>query len=91
MQTYGVFIVYIILINLTAFILMGADKKFAIGAMRRIPEKVFFTLAVLGGGPGVYMGMKRFRHKTKHPSFYVGIPVIIIIEAAVLFYFFLTD
>ncbi len=83
-------IVYLVLINLIAFILMGTDKKLARRNMRRVPEKVFFSLALLGGGLGVYFGMKNFRHKTKHPTFYIAVPVIIFIEAAVFSYFFLT-
>ncbi len=84
------FIVYLVLVNLIAFILMGADKELAKENLRRIPEKVFFTLALFGGGLGVYFGMKRFRHKTKHPTFYIGIPAVVLIEAAVFSYFFLT-
>ncbi len=83
-------IVYLILVNLISFILMGTDKKLAAGNMRRVPEKIFFSLALFGGGLGVCLGMKRFRHKTKHPKFYIGIPLIVFVEAAVFSYFFLT-
>lgn len=84
------FIVYLILVNLISFILMGIDKKLAARNMHRIPEKVFFSLGLAGGGLGVFFGMKRFRHKTKHPKFYIGIPLIVFVEAAVFSYFFLT-
>lgn len=82
--------VYLLLVNLIGFVLMGADKRLAMENLRRIPEKLFFTLALLGGGLGVYFGMKRFRHKTKHASFYIGVPAIVLIEAALFSYFFLT-
>lgn len=81
-------LIYLSAVNLIAFILMGSDKKFAVENMRRIPEKVFFTLAIAGGGPGVYLGMKRFRHKTKHPAFYIGVPLIVLTEAGLIGYFF---
>ena len=38
------------------------------------------TIALLGGSVGGLLGMKVFRHKTKHPKFYIGIPAILIIQ-----------
>lgn len=48
---------------------MRADKRRAQRGKRRIPEATLFLVAVLGGSPGVMLGMKAFRHKTLHTSF----------------------
>ena len=79
------FIGYIILISLISFIVMGIDKSKARRRARRIPEAALFTLAVFGGSPGILLGMYIFRHKTKHNSFRIGIPVIILVQAYLIF------
>lgn len=75
-------IVYLALINIWAFALMGSDKRRAKqkGA-RRIRERTLFLSALLGGGLGAFLGMWVFRHKTKHWYFVVGIPLIALGEA----------
>ncbi len=66
---------------------MGVDKRFAGQKKDRLPEKLFFALALLGGSAGVWVGMKAFRHKTLHKSFYFGIPVIIAVQVILLLYY----
>ena len=73
-------IAYLVMVNLCGFVLCGMDKKKARRGQWRIPEKRFFIIAAVGGGVGVLMGMYKFRHKTKHKSFTIGIPAIIAIE-----------
>ena len=77
---------YILIINAVSFLLMGADKALAKAGARRIREAVFFVLAAAGASPGVYLGMKLFRHKTLHSSFSRGIPLMMLIQAALLLY-----
>lgn len=74
---------YLALVNLWAFALMGIDKRRAKkrGA-RRIRERTLFLSALLGGGLGACLGMLAFRHKTKHWYFVVGMPLILLAEAA---------
>lgn len=74
---------YLLLINLIGFFIFFLDKQKAIRNQWRIPESRLFLLACLGGGIGCYLGMKTFRHKTRHLSFVIGIPLITIIEYAV--------
>ena len=53
---------------------------------RRIPEAHLFLLAFIGGSLGSIMGMHIFRHKTRHLSFRLGMPLILIIQlVAVVF------
>lgn len=72
--------VYLLAINVAAFLLMGTDKKRAILQKRRIPEKTLFLVALLGGSLGAFMGMQSFRHKTKHLKFTLGIPAILLVH-----------
>ena len=78
--------IYLILVNIAGFLVMGIDKRKAIDHKWRIPEKTFFILSAVGGSAGTLAGMYVFRHKTKHWYFVVFIPVILVIQviAAIL-------
>jgi uncharacterized membrane protein YsdA (DUF1294 family) len=78
--------IYIIVINIAAFIIMGIDKNKAQRNKRRISEKSIFTTAFIGGALGVYLGMRFFHHKTKHLEFTVGIPAAVIINMVIFGY-----
>lgn len=78
---------YILIMSILTFIVCGADKFAAQRQKRRVPEKVLFLLSILGGSVGMYLGMFTFRHKTKHWYFVIGIPAIILVQAALLIYF----
>ena len=54
----------------------------------RIPEKVLLLLSALGGSVAMYVCMLIIRHKTKHVKFMVGIPAILLVQAAVIFFLF---
>ena len=73
-------ILYLLLINLAGFLSMGIDKRKAQKQKWRIPEKVLFLFAILGGSTGSLLGMYTFRHKTKHRQFVIGIPVILVLQ-----------
>ncbi len=74
------FIYYWMIINIVAFFLMGIDKKKARTGAWRIPEKTLFLSAILGGSIGSICGMQLFRHKTKHKSFVIGMPAILVVQ-----------
>lgn len=69
---------YLILINAAAFLLMLVDKQKARKNLWRIPERTLFLSAFLGGSVGALLGMYTFRHKTRHLSFTLGMPAILI-------------
>ena len=73
-------VVYLVIINLTAFVLMGVDKRRAIKRLWRIPEKTLFMAAILGGSIGAILGMRMLHHKTKHLSFVFGLPAILFLQ-----------
>ena len=74
--------VYLILINALGLVLMRIDKKKAMRHQWRIPEATLMTVAALGGSVGSLAGMYLFRHKTKHPKFYLGIPALLVLQLA---------
>lgn len=78
---YG--IIYILLINIVAFTLYGLDKKKAKKGLWRISEAKLLLIAIIGGSVGAIVGMRMFHHKTKHPKFYIGLPVILLFQLAV--------
>lgn len=82
----GKIIIYLVAINVIAFLAMGIDKWKAKRNAWRIPEQTLLSLVVLGGGIGGIAGMYTFRHKTKKPRFFIGFPLILIIEIAVAIY-----
>ena len=71
-------ILYLIIINAVGLILMLMDKRAARKSAWRIPERRLMNIALSGGCFGIYAGMLLFRHKTKHPKFSIGVPVIMV-------------
>lgn len=68
--------IYLIIINLIGFYIMGVDKKRALRGAWRISEASLFLTALLGGALGCSLGMRYFRHKTRHWYFKFGMPAI---------------
>ena len=75
---------YLLLVNLAAFLVMGADKRRAKRGTWRISEKALFLPALLGGALGGVLGMRTFRHKTKHWYFRLGFPLLLVLQAVLL-------
>ena len=73
-------IAYLLIINLAGCLSMGIDKQRARKHRWRIPEKTLFFIAALGGSVGSILGMQLFRHKTKHLSFCLGMPMILALQ-----------
>lgn len=77
---------YFMIINLVGFVMMCVDKQLAIHHKNRVPERVLFLIAIIGGSLGGILGMYAFRHKTKHLSFVIGMPVILLAQIIVLYF-----
>ena len=69
MQT--MILLYLLIVNAVAFLLMLVDKLKAKRGAWRIPEATLFSIAILGGSIGSILGMYHFHHKTKHWYFVV--------------------
>ncbi|MTI85615.1 MAG: DUF1294 domain-containing protein [Firmicutes bacterium] len=77
---------YIIVINLSGIIIMGYDKDCAQNYRWRVPEKTLLLLCLAGGSIGVFMGMRLFRHKTRHKLFTFGVPSILLAQMWLIAY-----
>ena len=88
---YQILLVYLLLVNAAGFLLMLVDKIKAKRNLWRIPEATLMGVAVIGGSIGAIAGMNLFRHKTKHAKFYIGLPVILVLQIVavicIVFYF----
>ena len=82
-----IFFAYILLISLCSIVVCVYDKKISKrnNVKLRIPEKSLFIWSAVGGSVAMFITMRLIRHKTKHVSFMVGIPVIILLQAAAIF------
>lgn len=80
-------IVWFIFINVVAYLVMSDDKRRAQQRRDRTPERTLFLLAFIGGATGVWLAMYRKRHKTKHASFTIGIPLLVFLNAVMYGYF----
>ena len=86
----SIFLAYIAIISLISVIVCIYDKK--ISKKNRVelrtPEKTLMLLSALGGSVAMFITMQIIRHKTKHVKFMLGIPLIIIVQAVIVFLLF---
>ena len=82
-----IFFAYIAVVSLCSIVVCVYDKKISKknNVKLRIPEKSLFIWSAVGGSVAMFITMKLIHHKTKHLSFMIGIPVIFIIQAAMIF------
>ena len=81
-----IFFAYIIVVSLCSIVVCIYDKKISKrnNVKLRIPEKSLFIWSIIGGSVAMYITMQLIRHKTKHVSFMVGIPVIFVLQVALV-------
>ena len=81
-----VFFAYIAVVSLCSIVVCIYDKKISKrnNVKLRIPEKSLFVWSAVGGSVAMYITMRLIRHKTKHVSFMVGIPVIFVLQVALI-------
>jgi uncharacterized membrane protein YsdA (DUF1294 family) len=68
---------WILAMSVAAFCLCGLDKAHALNRTRRVPERVLLLVALLGGTPGLVVGMLLFQHKIRSPLFIVSVVAVI--------------
>lgn len=81
---FVILVAYIIVINIIGWVLPIIDKKKAQNNQWRIRESTLFIVSALGGSIAMLASMKKFRHKTKHKRFMIGIPLIIAVQIILL-------
>lgn len=77
---------YLLAVNILAFGLFGIDKQKARRNLWRIPEKTLLLSAFIGGSAGAILGMQFFHHKTRKPKFAIGVPMILVVEIALVWF-----
>jgi uncharacterized membrane protein YsdA (DUF1294 family) len=74
--------IYLVAVSLLAIGLTLCDKRAAQRGSWRIKERTLLLVSVFGGSAAMLVTMRFIRHKTKHVKFMMGIPVIIVLQAA---------
>lgn len=83
-MTKTVVIIYFIVIGIISVIVTCLDKFKAKHRQWRVPEATLLMLSALGGAVPMLLTMLIIRHKTKHPKFMIGIPVIILVHILII-------
>lgn len=82
----NIILYYLLAVNIATFLLYGIDKYKAKKSKWRISEVTLLTMAAIGGSIGAWAAMRLWHHKTMHKKFKYGIPVIIIMQIALVAY-----
>ncbi len=86
MKTY--LYLYILVINALSYFVIAYDKSLSQKGRWRVSEKRFLLLAFIGGALGIYLGMKKFRHKTKKFIFIYGTPFFVLLNFTLYYLLF---
>ena len=76
---------YLMVINIVTFLVYGIDKWKAKQGSWRISEATLLILAIIGGSIGALLGMKVWHHKTMHKKFKYGLPLILLVQIALIY------
>lgn len=82
-----VLVIWLCVISLTAIFVTVADKSKAKRGKWRIPEATLLLISALGGSVAMYVTMLTIRHKTRHIKFMLGIPLILMFQLVILWWF----
>ena len=77
---------YLLVLSLVAGIVTIYDKGAAKANKRRVPENSLLLISLLGGSVAMYLVMKMIHHKTNKDKFMRGIPLIIALQALMIFF-----
>lgn len=83
---FYILIIYLIIINIISAVVTIYDKYCAVKKHWRVKESTLLLLSAIGGSVGMYLTMHIIRHKTRHIKFMLGIPVILILQAIIIFF-----
>jgi len=73
---------WLVAVNATTFLAFGFDKRISRTSITRIPENTLILLALAGGTPAAYLGMRIFRHKISKRSFTKKFWMVVILQSA---------
>ena len=75
--------VYIAILSIIGFIMMGIDKTKSKKGDWRVREATLMTIAFLGGAMGVLFGMLIFKHKINKSKFRFGVPLFYLLNRVI--------
>ena len=77
---------WLLIVSVAAMAVTVYDKWAAKRRPRaRIREKTLWLLAALGGSVGMLLTMLLIRHKTRHVSFMVGVPILVVAQVILIY------
>lgn len=79
---------YLGAVSLAAVCAAVCDKIWAVRGEWRIPENALLLFGAFGGSAAMYLTMLLIRHKTRHPKFMLGLPIVMLFQTVFLSYFF---
>ena len=82
----NIILYYLLAVNIATFLLYGIDKYKAKKSIWRISEVTLLTMTAIGGSIGAWAAMRLWHHKTMHKKFKYGIPLISIMQIALVAY-----
>ena len=81
---YEILAVWLVVINLLAIVATIRDKHSAQQGRWRIRERTLLLLGAFGGSLATLLTMRQIHHKTRHPKFMIGLPVLLAIQIVLL-------
>ena len=82
------FFLFLGLINLWAVLVCAYDKAAAKAGKWRVKERTLWFISLIGGSLGMLVTMSLIRHKTKHRSFMIGLPILLVLQVLLLLWAF---
>ena len=80
------FLYYLAIISIIAFCYTLYDKKLAKRrSHHRVPELTLMVIGAFGGALSMFITMLVIRHKTKHKKFMIGLPLMILAHAVIVY------
>ncbi|OGG95736.1 hypothetical protein A2V95_03650 [Candidatus Kuenenbacteria bacterium RBG_16_41_7] len=76
---------YFLVINIFTFVVFVIDKRRAIYNERRLPEKILWLLAILGGSLGGLIAMELIKHKNRKMGFVLVMLGIILAQMMIIY------
>ena len=83
-ETFSLVDLWLIVINVVAFVIYGYDKTIAASAWTRVPERLLLLLALIGGTIGALIAMLLLRHKTSKASFRLKFLLVVLLQIALI-------
>ena len=80
----------LLIINATAFVMVGIDKRKSVHESERLAEANFFLMSAVFGSLGIFLGMYFFHHKTRKAYFPLGVGFLLIQQVVLLWLLYKT-